>query len=1260
MSLHTLMRTLIGCWLTFVLVDGAKGQTSVSGTISTSTTWTLANSPYVVTGTVTVDGATNPVLTIQPGVSVKFNSGTGLVIGLSGGNTGALQANGTSSQPITFTANTASPTPGFWQGVYFQNCAGSSSLSYATVQYGGSNSLFRAGLQVATTCSPSLSNLTVQNNALVGAWISGGAPVIATSTFSANPVGMSVSSPGAPTLQTVTLSGNSGVGLAIGAGAAATLQTVTISGNTGFAMQLDASATLAPVTGLTLSGNGTNAAQLLSSGNVTASTTWRALGYPYNVAALVNVSGASSPVLTIEPDTVLRFDSGDGLQIGSGAGLQAVGSPGHLITFTSSSATPAPGSWASLGFSAGALASSHVSYAVVSYANYVNINAAVTIDNTTIQSCYQGISAAQSSSAMSLTNVTLTANQGAAVKITPNVTFGGISGLVVTGNGMDAVNVVGGTVDVSTRWKNVGLPYVVSGNVTVSGPLATSPVPVLTIDPLVTVKCNSTIYLQTGSPYAGRLVATGTAAQPVVFTANTSTPTPGFWGGIRIQLEGASSSSLSYATIAYATTAVIVSSGTPALDHVALTNNSQRGVQSSANPTVHSCSFVGNGMGGMYGVGDARLNWWNAASGPSGSGPGTGQAVTNGALYEPWLTAAPSTPQYMSTVTITNPTFNPAQSIYATTALTTPLSGNWTVTVTNSAQVQVRQFAGTGASFAPVWDGKDATGVDQPNGTYTYVAQSTSGSYSASPAQGRLTIDRTHGLAVSGMALDNAYFSPNGDGVKDTATVSGTANYTVSWTTLVKNSSGTAVRTLSGTGTQVVSTWNGRSDAGALQPEGAYTLNTSATAGTATVTDVRTTTLDITFPVGGVTSPAPGITVSNIYANGVTAVPVIGTATDSNLQNWTLDYGSGSSPTIWYPFTSGTAGVSGAQLGASWATVGLSSGLYSLRLTVADLAGNKTVVTRQVTVGNFNLIASASSFNAASGQTMFLQSIVPFTVTETLVFKNLSGTVVRTLVSGSRNAGNYNDTWNGRNQSGALLSDDAYLFSATITAGTYTLTWDDSATYLTGFQYMYPPLVNFDPFNNNPLPISYNFSQTGRVTIVFDRPGTGLIQHDCNAPRFCLVNAKYEEPGAHTVYWTGTDSTGAIRGDLTRVSVSTDQYRFSKNTIVVFGSKPTITNLRLTPPYVGPAQGTQNITFTLGTYQNQAVSIAVQILNQESLSVLRNISVGSQAPGAVTITWDGRADNGMMVAPGYYTITVTATDSVGNAVSGRTLATVQY
>ncbi len=105
----------------------SRGQTPVSGGIYANTTWTLANSPYVVTDTVVVfPGVT---LTIQAGVTVKFADDKRLEI-----RQGTLIATGTPADSITFTSNSGSPTLGIWGNVFLNGCS-ITKLSYCSFKY---------------------------------------------------------------------------------------------------------------------------------------------------------------------------------------------------------------------------------------------------------------------------------------------------------------------------------------------------------------------------------------------------------------------------------------------------------------------------------------------------------------------------------------------------------------------------------------------------------------------------------------------------------------------------------------------------------------------------------------------------------------------------------------------------------------------------------------------------------------------------------------------------------------------------------------------------------------------------------------------------------------------------------------------------------------------------------------------------------------------------------------------------------------------
>ena len=103
----------ISIFLAFIYIYTASAEESVSGTISTNTTWTLANSPYTVTNDITV--ASGVTLTIEPGVEVKFDAGKKLEI------EGTLIARGTSSDKITFTSSAASPAAGDWGYIRFDD-----------------------------------------------------------------------------------------------------------------------------------------------------------------------------------------------------------------------------------------------------------------------------------------------------------------------------------------------------------------------------------------------------------------------------------------------------------------------------------------------------------------------------------------------------------------------------------------------------------------------------------------------------------------------------------------------------------------------------------------------------------------------------------------------------------------------------------------------------------------------------------------------------------------------------------------------------------------------------------------------------------------------------------------------------------------------------------------------------------------------------------------------------------------------------------
>jgi hypothetical protein len=151
---------------------GTAAATNVSGPITSDTTWTIAGSPYIVTGNVLVGNGV--ALTIEPGVTVKFDSDKSLQID------GTLIAIGTSDNRITFTSNEPTPAPGDWGYILFSdastdalydasdNYISGSILEHCIVEYAGGVNVTNNAALIIDNAYPFILHTTVQYNSASG------------------------------------------------------------------------------------------------------------------------------------------------------------------------------------------------------------------------------------------------------------------------------------------------------------------------------------------------------------------------------------------------------------------------------------------------------------------------------------------------------------------------------------------------------------------------------------------------------------------------------------------------------------------------------------------------------------------------------------------------------------------------------------------------------------------------------------------------------------------------------------------------------------------------------------------------------------------------------------------------------------------------------------------------------------------------------------------------------------------------------------
>jgi RHS repeat-associated protein len=639
--------------------------TNVCGVISTNTTWSLANSPYLVTCDVTVNAGVT--LTVDPGVVVKFGFCCATLY-----VNGALTANGTADQPITFTSvsddsvggdsnndgNASTPAPGNWGAIRFSNTSTGSVLNHAVVRYGGGYWIQNV---YVNTSDITLTNSTFAYSYGNGLVLDNALPASLTGNTFLNNNNSAVWAPLTNNTHSIALSGNSA------------------------------------------SGNQYNG--FVTSGSIGGNVTWDGDdNFPF--IAYYDLTVNSGARLTLAPRTTVKF-AYCCLTLYVNGALVADANAANPITFTSLSddsvggdsnndgnaSTPAPGNWGAIRFS-NTSTGSVLNHAVVRYGGgywiqnvYVNTSD-ITLTNSTFAYSYGNGLVLDNALPASLTGNTFLNNNNSAVwaPLTNNTHSIALSGNSASGNQYNGF-VTSGSIGGNVTWDgDDNFPFIAYYDLTVNSGAR------LTLAPRTTVKfayCCLTLYVN------GALVADANAANPITFTSlsddsvggdsnndgNASTPAPGNWGAIRFS-NTSTGSVLNHAVVRYGggywiqnvyvnTSDITLTNSTFAhsygsglvLDAASptLTGNTIRdnavGVYAynGAGPTLHENRIIANSQFGVQNAGGAAMinaedNWWGSGSGPldasddRGSGGlynpnGGGDKVSNGVDYDPWLQA---------------------------------------------------------------------------------------------------------------------------------------------------------------------------------------------------------------------------------------------------------------------------------------------------------------------------------------------------------------------------------------------------------------------------------------------------------------------------------------------------------------------------------------------------------------------------------------------------------------------------------------------
>ncbi len=318
------------------------------------------------------------------------------------------------------------------------------------------------------------------------------------------------------------------------------------------------------------------------------------------------------------------------------------------------------------------------------------------------------------------------------------------------------------------------------------------------------------------------------------------------------------------------------------------------------------------------------------------------------------------------------------------------------------------------------------------------------------------------------------------------------------------------------------------------------------------------------------------------------------------------------------------------------------------RVRVTDSAGQQAEdVVRVFIEPQLSLSVSMDTIDPHIGESVTIHTTLGGDTSVSVVIEDRHNQQVRTLVPfGTRTAGSYEDTWDGLNEVGDIVTEGDYRAIVLYRLDGVVNRLDLALT--TGGRQSNPPRSrippSFSPLAGDPLDITYTLSRASEVTAFM-----GLF--NVNTRLITFLQRQPLGRGSHQVVWNGENADGqridAPPGD--RFLFGLFAYTLPDNAIYV-RSGVHVSTASASPSIFQPTQHNADGSLSVSEIQielSRAGSVKLAINDAQSGAQVAEFTYTELSAGNNTITWNGRDNDGHFVAPGTYRLGVSGIDDTG-------------